>query len=259
MASLNFGLQKARASLIARLDVDDLCHTERLSRQVQLIQSSSNIVCVGSGHISIDSESNQLHIYQPPGSHEQLVHRLITRRTCFAHSSVLFSRDIALRVGGYRTCMYRAQDTDLWLRLSEVGRLTALTEPLVSIRHHPAQLSSGYGAEEQLLFGWLAVVSYYCRNIQSPDPLDAGDNKLSEFTEFVRCSLEKLGFFQVRSFKSDLKFFLYSKSYLEVVRILLKIMFQCIKYPTLVMYLLAEARTNLFVARHLARDFSSTN
>jgi hypothetical protein len=46
-----------------------------------------------------------------------------------------------LRAGGYNVGCVRAQDYELWLRLSRLGDLDNCTEPLVQYRRHPAQHS----------------------------------------------------------------------------------------------------------------------
>src|SRR5690349_16914620 len=42
--ALNFGLQHARAALVARFDADDLCHPGRLQQQYELMCSDSSLL-----------------------------------------------------------------------------------------------------------------------------------------------------------------------------------------------------------------------
>jgi glycosyltransferase involved in cell wall biosynthesis len=70
-------------------------------------------------------------------------------------SGVMFRRDDARAVGGFRDELRRAQDLDLWLRLLERG--TGVCLPVVTSRYrvHPAQLSAdratGWAAQREIL------------------------------------------------------------------------------------------------------------
>jgi glycosyltransferase involved in cell wall biosynthesis len=70
-------------------------------------------------------------------------------------SGVMFRRDDALAVGGFRPEQRRAQDLDLWLRLLERGTGVAL--PVVTSRYrvHPGQASAdrptGWEAQREIL------------------------------------------------------------------------------------------------------------
>jgi glycosyltransferase involved in cell wall biosynthesis len=70
-------------------------------------------------------------------------------------SGVMFRRDDARAVGGFRDELQRAQDLDLWLRLLERG--TGVCLPVVTSRYrvHPGQLSAdratGWAAQREIL------------------------------------------------------------------------------------------------------------
>jgi glycosyltransferase involved in cell wall biosynthesis len=74
---------------------------------------------------------------------------------CIRTSGVMFRREDALAVGGFRPELPRAQDLDLWLRLLERG--TGIALPVVTSRYrvHPEQLSSdrpaGWQAQREIL------------------------------------------------------------------------------------------------------------
>ena len=49
VAALNHGLSVSHAQFIARLDADDVCRPERLSRQVAYMSEQANCVALGTG------------------------------------------------------------------------------------------------------------------------------------------------------------------------------------------------------------------
>jgi GT2 family glycosyltransferase len=62
---------------------------------------------------------------------------------------VMFRRDVYERVGGYREVFYYAQDSDLWLRMAQLGGIGYVPEVLyryrvspdsISGRQHPAKI-----------------------------------------------------------------------------------------------------------------------
>ena len=168
----------------------------------------------------------------------------------------MFRRDLALRLAGYRVTMSRAQDTDLWLRLSEVGCLAVVPRPLVSIRVHGSQLSSGSGADDQLLFGWLAVVSYQLRLGRCPDPLEAISSVSSKYQSFIHDGLRRAGFYKVRHMKLQLKNCLQGVSFSRVVVCFNLFLSEFLSSPTLVFFLISEARHNRRLALQLAAEWS---
>jgi hypothetical protein len=57
------------------------------------------------------------------------------------HPTVMFRTDAVRRAGGYRRAFTYAEDYDLWIRLSELGRLANMKAALVKLRTHSAQTS----------------------------------------------------------------------------------------------------------------------
>jgi glycosyltransferase involved in cell wall biosynthesis len=81
--------------------------------------------------------------------------KAVVPEPCIRTSGVMFKREDALAVGGFRPELPRAQDLDLWLRLLERGTGVAL--PLITSRYrvHPDQLSAdrptGWQAQREIL------------------------------------------------------------------------------------------------------------
>jgi hypothetical protein len=59
-----------------------------------------------------------------------------------AHGCVMFRRDAYEQAGGYRWQFYYAQDSDLWLRLGEVGSVGGVGECLYELRESTGSISS---------------------------------------------------------------------------------------------------------------------
>jgi hypothetical protein len=64
------------------------------------------------------------------------------------HPSVMFRRSTYEQVGGYRAAFPVAQDLDLWMRISEVGRCFAMLEVLYQAKLAPGSISATRRVEQ---------------------------------------------------------------------------------------------------------------
>ena len=143
--TLNHGLLECRGNWVARMDQDDIASPKRLELQVKKFESDDALVLVGSDFATLDEQSHKTKLYRVPPTHEQLVERLERLRGFFPHSSALIHAETIRRIGGYDPLALFNEDWDLWLRLSECGKISSVTEPLVTIRKHPQQMTANSG------------------------------------------------------------------------------------------------------------------
>ena len=203
--SLNTGIDCARGVWIARLDADDLCEPKRLELQWRAASADSTLVFVGTGSALIDEDGVPFSVYRFPSSHRQLVSHLITARKFPPHSSALFRSDAFHRVGGYRPRIRRAEDCDLWLRLSEIGRLGSIDPVLVRIRRHDRQISFEDGGRQATIDSRVAMAAHCLRKAENPDPVDLAPGAFEEFRAWVADQLERENVFGREAFRSELK------------------------------------------------------
>lgn len=159
--ALNLGLSYVQAPLVARHDSDDLAAQHRLARQVDYLRDHPDCVAVSSfaRHINADGTAmastarfrpvEQADPFALPSWEPYLLHPF------------LLARKWALdRVGGYRHVKH-AEDTDLYWRLQQVGRLHVLPEVLGSYRLSPQSVSSKsiHNGRVLALFSQLAALS----------------------------------------------------------------------------------------------------
>jgi glycosyltransferase involved in cell wall biosynthesis len=154
LIALNEMLVDARASLLARMDADDLAEPGRLSRQVDYLRAHPDCLAVGTAILAIDPDGDPLGVWNDQIlSHEQIeaVHLGAEPRGAIAHPSVLMRADAVRAVGGYRAEYYMVEDLDLWLRLGERGVLANLAEPLLRYRQHPSSICHNNGGRQRVL------------------------------------------------------------------------------------------------------------
>lgn len=201
----NIAIDASRGKWIANLDSDDVALPNRLELQIAFAESNPDIVLLGAGCTEIDASGSSLKTFKYPLIHRQLVKRLERLGAFFPHSSCLYKTINLNRVGGFNTRFVRSQDTDLCLRLSEVGRIACLSQPLIKLRKHQASISNYGGGRPSLIYGTAARVCHFLRLMEAQDPSKLIDSNWFEFINWLTIQLQRRGVFEVALTKSELK------------------------------------------------------
>lgn len=203
--SLNYGIAHASGQWIARLDADDICELTRLEKQYNFVKQNQQVVFVGTALTLINENGEDIKIHYYPERHDVLLKHLQTVRKFPPHSSAFYRADIVKRIKGYNKKIKHAEDWDLWLRLSEIGRFSTINEPLVKIRKHPNQISHFESGSRQLTDSRVALVSYWLRKFGENDPVDQDDEGFLVFRDWIEVQLKESGFYKYQHFKLELK------------------------------------------------------
>ncbi len=133
-AALNAALGLARHELVARMDADDLSMPTRLERQSERMRAEPSLVALGCAFERMNQDGRTLALVSPPTDAGEVRWRLLLENV-FAHGSMMLRRSPVLDAGGYDERAVRAQDYELWLRLSLKGyALANLPETLYRYR-----------------------------------------------------------------------------------------------------------------------------
>src|SRR5262249_43369587 len=102
----------------------------------------------------------------------EAVAKTLLKYCCIRHPSVLMRRAALERAGLYRAQVPAAEDLDLWLRISESGKLANMPEALLLYRVHAGQVSQEKIWTQRLSRN-LAIISAQERRAGRPDPMQA--------------------------------------------------------------------------------------
>ena len=141
--ALNAGLQLCSSEFVARQDADDISDRTRLEMQLGYLEQNPDCVAVSGAVRHIDETGRPTGTTQHFRSPESADARWApSREPYLCHPFLMVRRAAMQAVGGYRY-VHNAEDTDLYWRLSERGRLHNLDLRLGDYRMHAASISGG--------------------------------------------------------------------------------------------------------------------
>jgi hypothetical protein len=167
----NASCSLAQGRYIAIMDADDVSLPNRLSREVDYMESHPRVALLGGAVEWMDSSGRPFIVARHPTESGELKSEMATHCT-FWHPTVIMRREAYGAVGGYRPAFVCAHDYDLELRIAEKFDCANLSEVVLKYRIHPGQLSMQRW--NQQAWGILATqASASTRKNGDPDPLDS--------------------------------------------------------------------------------------
>lgn len=202
----NQAINIARGEWIGILDSDDVAMPSRFEEQMKVAEKDSGIVIIGSNAISMDSTGQLIKEHKYPTTHKALMKRLTRSRAFPVHSSMVYLADAVKSLSGFNPLYVPSEDYDLWLRLSEIGKLTSIDKTLVKIRIHGQSVSRSQGATLQIRNGIAASVCYFLRHNGFSDPSANNEEKIwQDFDAWVYRRLHEEGIFEKYQTRSEVR------------------------------------------------------
>lgn len=139
ISSLNKGINISKGEFILRMDADDIAMPERIEKQVNFMIDNNEVVVCGTW---FEAFGNLNKIIEYPSDHEELYLNLLL--TCpIGHPTVIIRSDVLKRNNLYYEEDYRhSEDSNLWVRISDFGKLANIPEVLLKYRTHEDQITN---------------------------------------------------------------------------------------------------------------------
>jgi len=184
--SLNVGIRASFCDWIARIDVDDLWHKDRLKNQIEISSKDKDIQFVCGSSIEINSQGQEIKHFKYPTKHKVLRNNLLSMKKFPAHSSVIYRKSLVEKLGFYRDCKKISEDHDMWLRISEETELICCNDSITYVRKHEApRISTINNGLTQQGDAFTSVCCAHARLLGIEEPIN-----LSNF-DFDKFQIEK--------------------------------------------------------------------
>lgn len=118
--SLNKGLKLVTSKYIARMDSDDVAFPDRFEKQFTFLEIYPDISLVGGGIQEINENDDENHLRLYPDNTLKII-RYLPKANPFAHSSVMFRKELFLKGFCYNEKYRKNQDLELWFRIIKAG------------------------------------------------------------------------------------------------------------------------------------------
>lgn len=135
-------VQLAQTNYLAILDADDISRPQRLEKQYKFLRENPNYAFIGASRYLIDTEGERIgeRFYKYPS---EVYPPLLFYHNNITQSSVMINRRYLEGIEGpYDTKLPPAEDYDLWIKLSTVGKIGNLPDKLIFYRIHQSSISN---------------------------------------------------------------------------------------------------------------------
>jgi glycosyltransferase involved in cell wall biosynthesis len=166
--TLNYAISLAQSNFIARVDADDICDPSRLEKQLFKLKENDHVAVVGTWVNLINETGKRNGHYQYPITEFKAREFAYRQGNPLAHPTVLFKKDIIIKLGGYHEKAKLVEDYDLWLRVLMNYEVVSVGEYLLDYRIHSSSVSKK-NSLAQLLNSFL-IKHWYL--LKKPEELD---------------------------------------------------------------------------------------
>ncbi|MBD3275446.1 MAG: glycosyltransferase [Candidatus Marinimicrobia bacterium] len=151
--SRNHGISLARGEFIAVMDSDDIALADRFEIQLRYLQNNKDVLLIGSQVLMIDPQGNELGVKGDiPIKHDEINEKLLSGKWAIIHPSVMMRKDAVEKIGGYREKFRSCADHDLYLQLSEIGKVANLPDILLKYRQHYSSMTMNQTDQQYNLY-----------------------------------------------------------------------------------------------------------
>ncbi len=131
---MNEALFLAKGDFMARMDADDIMHSQRVEKQLSYLNKHKEIDIVGSWIIEFNIDSGAKKLVSFPLTHDGML-KSFGKRNPVAHPSVLMRKEFFKKAGNYPIDTVTDEDTMLWLNAFLGGcKFANIEEPLTNMR-----------------------------------------------------------------------------------------------------------------------------
>ena len=138
--SLNYGIDKCQYDIIMRMDGDDVIHPDKIKIQLKEF-INSDLILLGTCGVVINNSNKVVSKVKLPKDHEAIIKAQLKLLPSIIHASIMVYKEALIKVGKYDPQIEVAEDYDLFLRLSKIGKIGNINSFLYYIRKNNDNVS----------------------------------------------------------------------------------------------------------------------
>jgi glycosyltransferase involved in cell wall biosynthesis len=119
--ALSIGILECSHELIARMDTDDICVSNRFEKQIYFFDQNSNIDVVGSNVEEFNIVPGDLKRYRKMPEKGEAIKKYSRFRNPVNHPSVMFRKSKVIEAGNYNGDIMLFEDFSLFIRMLQKG------------------------------------------------------------------------------------------------------------------------------------------
>lgn len=113
-AALNIGISKCKYNWIARMDADDISTNDRFKKQIKYITDHPDVEVLGGAIQEFQNVPGDLNSERHVGKTTSEIKSMAKTRCPMNHVTVMYKKDILLKMGGYSENFGKLEDYKLW-------------------------------------------------------------------------------------------------------------------------------------------------
>ncbi|OQY09277.1 MAG: hypothetical protein B6I30_10035 [Desulfobacteraceae bacterium 4572_187] len=156
----NTGIRLSRGKFVAFLDDDDRWLPHKLEKQIPVFLKDKEIGAVYCGMTGLDLETGSIHPFKKRKFYTGwLYKKMLIQDITNGTPTYVVRREVFEEVGLFDDSLPARQDWDMWIRISEIYRISCIEEYLVYAGEHNKE--SIRGSDDRSLNAYKAILAKY--------------------------------------------------------------------------------------------------
>ena len=144
--SLNKGIELSQGKYIARMDADDISLSNRFEKQIQFLESNSEIGVCGCDYIQFhETKETYFNAFK---RHDETLAWMLFNSSVIHPSLMIRTSVLKNQQPVFNSNFKHAEDYELWSRLLFICKFSAVNETLVKYRVHDGQVTQIHNSEQ---------------------------------------------------------------------------------------------------------------